>query len=120
MLSKSRPLFLTDILLPALVAVIALAGSLALGLLAPPGATRVAVLALPGASAPWAAINRSGLPVVQMLLGGVLVVVDGSGAPGQMALLRGAPVVLLDAKLVPGCTPVETSASERGSDGPDA
>ena len=95
------------LLMPLLVAAFGLFGSLGMALMAQPGVLRVAVLALPGFAAPWAAIDRSGLPVVRVLLGGLLVVVDGSRAPAGMAMLRAAPVVLLDAALVPGCSDLD-------------
>lgn len=90
--------------LPVLVAAFGLFFSLSVALVAQPGTTRVAVLVPPGFVAPWIAINRSGLPVVRVLLGGLLVVVDGSKAPAALSILRFAPIVLLDAAKVPGCT----------------
>ncbi len=73
---------------------------------------------LPDSSAAWAAIDRSGLPVVQVRMGGFLVMVDGTGLPQGMAVLRRAPVLLLDAARVPGCGKDERS--EGADDEPDA
>lgn len=115
-----RPSRLAAIALPTLVALIGLSGSLATGLLAPPDASRVALLALPGFAQPWAVIDRLGLPVVRVLLGGRLIVVDGGKSPVQMGLLRGEHLILLNAGLVPGCSAVDQPLSERPKDAPDA
>jgi hypothetical protein len=115
-----RRSFIPDLLLPALVALIGLAASLGMGLRAPPDATRLAVLVPPLVGEGWGAINRSGLPVVKTLMGGWLVVVDGAGHPRQLALLRAAPVIVLDARRVPGCGSGDTSQIERISHAPDA
>lgn len=105
-------------LLPVLVAVLGLLGSLGSAVLAAPDATLVAVVVLPGSSTAWAAIDRSGLPVVQVRMGGLLVTVDGAGLPQGMAVLRHAPVLLLDASRVPGCGRGERS--EGADNDPDA
>ena len=96
------PLF-RIILLPALTLVLGLCASLGAALVAPPGATRVAVPVLPGLPGGWAAIDRSGLPIERVLLGGMLVVVEGAGAPGALARLRDAVPFALAAEGVPDC-----------------
>ena len=97
-----------DLALPCVVAFLGLASSLLLTLLAPPGTLRVAVLAVPGLAPPWTAIDRSGLPVVQVMLGGFLVVVEGSARPDGLSTLRAANLVLLDASGIPGCASART------------
>ena len=104
-------------LLPVLVAVLGLLGSLGSAVLAAPDATLVAVLMLPGS---WAAIDRSGLPVVQVRMGGFLVMVNGAGLPQGMAVLRHAPVLLLDAARVPGCGTDWQERTEGTDNDPDA
>ena len=83
--------------------------SLASGFVAGPQATRVAVLMWPGSAGSWVAIDRAGLPVVPLLLGGMLVVVDGSKAPERLVMLRAALLTLLEASRVPGCCTVQVT-----------
>ncbi|MGV8987023.1 MAG: hypothetical protein ACOH2H_12145 [Cypionkella sp.] len=109
----------TELLLPILVALLGLSASLGLALLAAPDSLRVAVLVLPGMSSPWAAIDRSGLPVVQVMLHGTLVVVDGKAAPDRLNVLRDANLVLLDAARVPGCADPAAFEQKEASNGPD-
>ncbi len=103
MTAPRHPFFDRFPVLPVLVALLGLLASLGTAVLAAPDATRVAVVAIPGSRAAWEAIDRADLPVVQVRLGGFLVVVDGAGSPQGMAVLRHAPVLLLDAARVPGC-----------------
>ncbi len=105
--------------LPVLAALLGLVASLGSALIAQPGASRVAVLMLPGFSDAWTAIDRSGLPVVQVMLGGMLVVVDGRHGPDGMAALRTANLLLLDASLVPGCADPSTFQQDDKAYGPD-
>lgn len=84
------------------VSLLALAASLGLALLAHAGSTRVAVFA---SSEAWAEVERTGLPIVQLALGGMLIVLDGAGAPDALARLRAGNLFLLDASRIPGCEP---------------
>ncbi len=106
--------------LPVLAALLGFVGSLGTAVLAAPDATRVAVVVVPGSPAAWAAIDRSGLPVVQVRLGELLVVVDGAAAPKGMAVLRAAQVLLLDAAMVPGCDTERDKRPEGNDNEPDA
>lgn len=109
--------FLRIVLLPALTLGLSLVASLGTALVAPPDATRVAVPVLPGLPGGWAAIEGSGLPVARVLLGGMLVVVEGAGAPRALARLRGAVPFVLDSDAVPGCEP--QAPRTEGSDDDD-
>ena len=108
-----------DLALSCVVGFLGLASSLLLTLLAPPGTLRVAMLAVPGLASPWTAIDRSGLPVVQLMLGGFLVVVDGSAKPDELSTLRAANLVLLDASGIPGCACKDGSEVCVCKDGPE-
>lgn len=118
--SQNRSLF--HMLLTALAGLIGLGASLMLALQAGPQATRLAVVVPPwGQEASWRAIEASGLPVVRLLWGGALVLLDGRAMPEGLQRLRAAPLLLLDGALLPGCGPPDPSGrattSEQFSDG---
>lgn len=105
-MSQTLARSLPHLMLAVLAGTIGLLASLGLALQARPDATRLALLVLPwGEAASWRAIDRAGLPVVRVLWGGFLIVLDGSQAPEGLRRLRAGPFVLLDAALVPGCGP---------------
>ncbi len=83
-----------------LLALMALGATLSVALSAHEGQTRVALFATPSA---WAAVDAAGLPVVRLAMGGLLIVVDGAGAPRGLAQLRAGALLLLDATRIPGC-----------------
>jgi hypothetical protein len=82
------------------VSFVALAATMGVAALAHAGSTRVALIA---SSDGWKRVESSGLPIVRLALGGLLIVVDGAGAPDAMARLRAGSLFLLDASLIPGC-----------------
>jgi hypothetical protein len=98
--ARSAPSAFWSILAIFLVSFLALAGAMATALIAREGAVRVAVFAN---SAAWAEVEAAGLPVVKLALGGLLIVVDASGAPSGLERLRAGLPFLLDARLIPGC-----------------
>lgn len=82
------------------VSLLALVATVGVAVLAHVGTTRVAVFATSDA---WKEVEATGLPVVKLALGGLLIVVDGVGAPAALNRLRAGTPFLLDASLIPGC-----------------
>jgi hypothetical protein len=102
---KQRLAHILPVLAILLVSLLSLGATIGVALLAREGTTRVALFATSDA---WVRVEQTGLPVVRLALGGMLIVVDGTGAPDALARLRSGSPLLLDASLVPGC---ETSGS---------
>ncbi|NBZ88977.1 hypothetical protein [Stagnihabitans tardus] len=91
---------IVPILAVFVVSLMALGATVGVAVLAHEGTRRVAVFAT---SETWLAVRESGLPVVKLALGGMLIVVDGVAAPEALERLRAGTPFLLDASLIPGC-----------------
>lgn len=100
MKASSSPLL--SILVIFAVSLLSLAATLSAALIAHDGARRVALFAT---SEAWARVEATGLPVVRLVMGGLIIVVDGTGAPQGLARLRAGTPFLIDASLLPGCDP---------------
>lgn len=95
------------------VSFFALVATMGVAVLAHAGSTRVALFA---SSEAWQRIESTGLPVVRLTLGGLLIVVDGAGAPDALARLRAGSLFLMDASRIPGCEPqVDVTSSKASS-----
>lgn len=103
---------LLPILAIFVVSFLALGATLGAAVLAHVGATRVAVFA---SSETWARIEETGLPVVRLALGGLLIVVDGAGAPEALVRLRAGSAFVLDATMIPGCAAPKADTARKVS-----
>ena len=104
---------IVPILAVFIVSLVALGATVGVAVLAHEGSRRVAVFAT---SDTWIAVKDSGLPVVRLALGGMLIVVDGVAAPEALERLRAGTPFLLDASLIPGCeTPGQAPETEARS-----
>jgi hypothetical protein len=97
---KHRIAQILPVLAIFLVSLLSLGATIGVALLAHEGTTRVALFAT---SEAWNRVQATGLPVVRLAMGGMLIIVDGAGAPDALARLRSGSPLLLDASLVPGC-----------------